>query len=193
MIEGSYHSWDLYTTGQLVDGLQQKKKKEKENRFSLNGNGIMSSFLGRQFYRSTLYFPNAYVDITFSRWDVAPEFGTSPGGCKMTAVLSLTSHPSNYPKKTVGYYYGSEDETVSDVFLWTLIHGHTSAGRPAKTFTHRVYAGECLEDLPNPFSKTIIIMLIASPTIASAQSVATAIIFSAVGTTTRGQLWELSR
>ena len=51
MIEGSYRSWDLYTTGQLVDGLQQKT----ENRFSLNGNGIMSSFLGRQFYHSTLY------------------------------------------------------------------------------------------------------------------------------------------
>ena len=28
---------------------------KKENRFSLNGNGIMSSFLGRQFDRSTLY------------------------------------------------------------------------------------------------------------------------------------------
>ena len=28
---------------------------KKENRFSLNGNGIISSFLGRQFYRSTLY------------------------------------------------------------------------------------------------------------------------------------------
>ena len=27
MIEGSYRSWDLYTTGQLVDGLQQKKRK----------------------------------------------------------------------------------------------------------------------------------------------------------------------
>ena len=26
MIEGSYRSWDLYTTDQLVDGLQQKKK-----------------------------------------------------------------------------------------------------------------------------------------------------------------------
>ena len=26
IIEGSYRSWDLYTTGQLVDGLQQKKK-----------------------------------------------------------------------------------------------------------------------------------------------------------------------
>ena len=30
---------------------------KKENRFSLNGNGIMSSFLRRQFYRSTLYTP----------------------------------------------------------------------------------------------------------------------------------------
>ena len=29
--------------------------RKKENRFSLNGNGIMTSFLGRQFYRSTLY------------------------------------------------------------------------------------------------------------------------------------------
>ena len=28
---------------------------KKENRFSLNRNGIMPSFLGRQFYRSTLY------------------------------------------------------------------------------------------------------------------------------------------
>ena len=26
MIEGSYRSWDLYTTDQLVDGLQQKRK-----------------------------------------------------------------------------------------------------------------------------------------------------------------------
>ena len=26
MIEGFYRSWDLYTTGQLVYGLQQKKK-----------------------------------------------------------------------------------------------------------------------------------------------------------------------
>ena len=26
MIEGFYRSWDLYTTGQLVDGLQQKRK-----------------------------------------------------------------------------------------------------------------------------------------------------------------------
>ena len=41
-VEGYKRSWDLYTTGQLVDGQQEKK----ESRFSLNGNGIMSSFLG---------------------------------------------------------------------------------------------------------------------------------------------------
>ena len=28
MIEGSYRSWDLYTIGQLVDGLQKKKKRK---------------------------------------------------------------------------------------------------------------------------------------------------------------------
>ena len=61
MIEGSYHSWDLYTTGQLVDGLQQKK----ENRFSLNGNGIMSSFLGWQFYRSTQYVYTVYPSYDY--------------------------------------------------------------------------------------------------------------------------------
>ena len=36
MVEGSDRSWDLYTTGQLVDGLQQqqqqKKKKKKEKK-----------------------------------------------------------------------------------------------------------------------------------------------------------------
>ena len=54
MIEGSYRSWDLYTTGQKKKK-RKKKKRKKENRFSLNGNGIMSSFLGRQFSRSTRY------------------------------------------------------------------------------------------------------------------------------------------
>ncbi len=43
--------WLLSLLG-FVHNWQQKK----ENRFSLNGNGIMSSFLGRQFYHSTLYF-----------------------------------------------------------------------------------------------------------------------------------------
>ena len=39
MIEGSYRSWNLYTTGQLVDGLQQKRKP-----VFIIGNGIMVVF-----------------------------------------------------------------------------------------------------------------------------------------------------
>ena len=43
--------------------------KKKENRFSLNGNGIMSSFLGRQFYRSTLYRGNSINKRNFlDKW-----------------------------------------------------------------------------------------------------------------------------
>ena len=32
-VEGSYRSWDLYTTGQLVDGVQKKKEKKKKTVF----------------------------------------------------------------------------------------------------------------------------------------------------------------
>ena len=38
---------------------------KKENWFSLNGNGIMSSFLGRQFYHSTLYIEISIYIIIF--------------------------------------------------------------------------------------------------------------------------------
>ena len=42
----------------------------KENRFSLKGNGIMSSFLGRQFYRSTLYIYIYIYDWRFQAFFV---------------------------------------------------------------------------------------------------------------------------
>ena len=38
---------------------------KKENRFSFNGNGILSSFLGRQFYHSTLWLVGYYGISTF--------------------------------------------------------------------------------------------------------------------------------
>ena len=41
---------------------------KKENRFSLNGNGIMSSFLGRQFYRSTLYIYKENLILNNLQW-----------------------------------------------------------------------------------------------------------------------------
>ena len=42
---GFVHNWPI----------RRRSATKKEKRFSLNGNGIMSFFLGRQFYRSTLY------------------------------------------------------------------------------------------------------------------------------------------
>ena len=47
MIEGSYRSWDLYATGQLVDGLQQKKRnpvfiKRKWNHVTFSRATILS-------------------------------------------------------------------------------------------------------------------------------------------------------
>ena len=46
LLLGFVHNWPTSTWSAT----------KKENRFSLNGNGIMSSFLGRQFYRFTLYY-----------------------------------------------------------------------------------------------------------------------------------------
>ena len=57
-----------------------KRKKKKENRFSLNGNGIISSFLGRQFYRSTLCV-YIYIIIIISCWQHGypwPSLATPP-------------------------------------------------------------------------------------------------------------------
>ena len=39
---------------------------KKENWFSLNGNGMMSSFLRRQFYRSTLYLKDDSLELSSS-------------------------------------------------------------------------------------------------------------------------------
>ena len=45
---------------------------KKENRFSFNENGIMSSFLGRQFYLSTLYFKKSFSQIVnFSFYSIS--------------------------------------------------------------------------------------------------------------------------
>ena len=54
---GFVHNWPT-SRWSVMKRKKKKKKKKKENRFLLNGNEIMSSFLGRQFYRFTLYiFP----------------------------------------------------------------------------------------------------------------------------------------
>ena len=49
-----------------------------------------------------------------------------------------------------GHCWRSRDKLISDVLLWTHTHGHTSVGRPAKTYIHQLCAdtGCHLEDLP---------------------------------------------
>ena len=44
----------------------------------------------------------------------------------------------------------SRDELISDVLLWTPLHGRAKAGRPARTFPQQLcaYTGCSLEDLP---------------------------------------------
>ena len=48
-----------------------------------------------------------------------------------------------------GHYWQNKDKLISDVLLWTPTHGHTSIGRPAKTYKHQLCAGTgcSLEDL----------------------------------------------
>ena len=49
-----------------------------------------------------------------------------------------------------GHCWRSRDELISDVLLWTPIHGRAKAGRPARTYIQQLCkdTGCCQEDLP---------------------------------------------
>ena len=49
-----------------------------------------------------------------------------------------------------GHYWRSNDELISDIYLWTSSHGRTKAGRPAGTYIQQLCAdtGCSLKDLP---------------------------------------------
>ena len=63
---------------------------------------------------------------------------------KAAAVQSLTSHLINDPykkrKRYAGHVWGSKDEFISDVLLWTPAYGHINVDRPAKTYNHQLCA-----------------------------------------------------
>ena len=72
---------------------------------------------------------------------------------KKATVWQLTSHHTNYPVRQAihaRHCWRSKDELISDVFLWTPTHGHTSIDWPAKTCIYELSANarSCLEDLP---------------------------------------------
>ena len=49
-----------------------------------------------------------------------------------------------------GHCWRSRDELIRDVLLWIPTHGHTKAGRPARTYIQQLCedTGCCPEDLP---------------------------------------------
>ena len=124
----------------------KKKKKKKENRFSLNGNGIMSSFLGRQFYRSTLYIvnwitmtrksgelllhrtqvtPNQRVmlnaqpinlNVSYKLYPYSLQRTRSPPGTRLPEMIGNT-HPRNY--------YNLKGKDIDVIFFFFLSRGIT--------------------------------------------------------------------
>ena len=85
-------------------------------------------------------------------------------GCNYTRMLrailnkSWRKHPTRYQlyghlppiTKTIqvrrtrhaGHCWGSRDELISDVLLWTPTHGHAKAGRPARTYIQQLWCSE---------------------------------------------------
>ena len=53
-------------------------------------------------------------------------------------------------KGNAGHCYRSKEELISNFLLWTLTHGHSSVGRPARIYMHQFCVDTecCLEDLP---------------------------------------------
>ena len=68
---------------------------------------------------------------------------TWQNSCSLATYISQTIQVK-WPKHN-GW---SKDELIHDVLLWTITHGHTSFGQPAKTYIHQLCAdtGCCLED-----------------------------------------------
>ena len=68
---------------------------------------------------------------------------------KTTAVQPLRSHLTNHPSKTTKICCALLDELISDVLLWSSIHGHPNVGRLARIYIHQLSSdtGCSLEDL----------------------------------------------
>ena len=72
---------------------------------------------------------------------------------KTPTVRPPASYHENYSSETTrhaDHCWRSRDELISDVLLWTPIHGRAKAGRPARTYIQQLCEDTecCLEDLP---------------------------------------------
>ena len=59
------------------------------------------------------------------------------------------------------HWWRSRDALICGVLLWTSTHGHTSIGRPSKTYIHHICAdiGYSLEDLTRLMTKLMIYIM----------------------------------
>ena len=133
----------------------------------------MSSFLGRQFYRSTLYVWFVMVNASLllygcTTWTLTKRMEINLDTRMLRAVLnkSWRQHPTkqqlygHLPPNTetiqvrrswnVGHCWRSKDELISDVLRWTPSHGWAKEGRHSRTYIQLLCSdtGCGPEDLP---------------------------------------------
>ena len=70
---------------------------------------------------------------------------------KTVAVQTLTSHLTKHIRQDrhARHCWKSKDKLISDIFLWTPTHGHTSVDQTVKSYIYLLCTnmGCCLEDL----------------------------------------------
>ena len=61
---------------------------------------------------------------------------------KTAVVWPLTSYLRNHARWTrdAEYFWRNKDKIISDVLLWTPIHGHTSVGWLTKSYMYQIFA-----------------------------------------------------
>ena len=129
MIEGSYRSWDLYTTGQLVDGLQKKKKKKNTPKKPV--------FIKRKwnhvvFSRATILSFHHRMDYFASKvrpYQIAGRIGPKSDGNEEVLHIShisrnevsLSDQLSLIPRYS-GYSFWWEMSYLSPGDVWDVLH-----------------------------------------------------------------------
>ena len=58
--------------------------------------------------------------------------------CITTYIPSLKKFLVRWPRH-VGHFWRNKNKMISDIVLWTTIHGHASVDRPAKTYFNYVW------------------------------------------------------
>ena len=79
--------------------------------------------------------------LTATTLECCEEYRTSSGGSSLqSSSCTATYHPSRKRTRHAEHCWGSRDEHISDILLWTPSHGRAKAGRPARTYVQQLYS-----------------------------------------------------